>query len=89
MHHLLILKTALERKLKKIVKLQEVTNMIKPCNLGIIVVKRVGESIADVYYEYESTVELEGKGFIADPKRGELRQKLSMDRVARKEALDG
>ncbi len=62
--------------------------MYRPCNLGIIVAKRVGESIADVYYEYESTVELDGKSYIPDQKRVQLRQKLTLDRVARKEALD-
>ncbi len=35
--HLLILITALERKLKKHKRLEELANRYKPCNIGVIV----------------------------------------------------
>jgi len=55
-HHLEILITALERKLKKIQRLHELANLYKPCNIGIVVQKCLGAGLADVYYEYVSSV---------------------------------
>ena len=57
-HHLKILITALERKLKKIERLQQLANFYKPINIGIIVQKCFGQGISDVYYEYVESVYL-------------------------------
>lgn len=44
-HHLSILIVALERKKKKLLRLQELTNLYKPCNLGVVVQKVMADGI--------------------------------------------
>ena len=52
-HHLRILEEALERKLNKIKHLQQRNaNNFKPCKIGIIVQKSLGQSVVDTVYEY-------------------------------------
>ena len=57
-HHLKILRVALERKLKKIVKLRELATVFKPCNIGVIVKKCLGAGIGEELYEWDDEVEV-------------------------------
>lgn len=59
-HHLTILIAALERKLTKLERLQELANLYKPCNLAVVVQRVLGaDGIADEQYEYVETRTLE------------------------------
>lgn len=55
-HHLQTLKTALDRKLKKIVRLKELANIFKPCNIGVVVRKTLGAGIGEELFEWEDEV---------------------------------
>ena len=57
-NHLIILITALERKLKKHQRLQELANRFKPCNIAVIIQRCMGSGITDVYYECVNEVRL-------------------------------
>lgn len=59
-HHLTILISALEKKLAKLERLQELSNIYKPCNLGVVVRRVLGaDGLADEQYEYVETRTLE------------------------------
>ena len=78
MHHLEILVVALARKLRKLERLQQLTNLYKPCHIGVTV-QKVGLGLCDYYYEYVESAEIKPDAGEVLKKSGQSRKKIQAE----------